>query len=70
MTMTKTSINEISKVIKILFSININRSFKESLRAMTRKESRPIKTKVKAEMDLSLLVSKLKIKWILKGNKN
>ena len=59
-TISKTSNSEISKVIKILFSININKSFKESLRAMTRKESRPIKTKVKAEMDLAFLYPNLK----------
>ena len=60
MTMTKTSNSEISKVIKILFSININKSLKESLRAMTRKESRPIKAKVKAEIDLAFLYPNLK----------
>ena len=59
-TISKTSNSEISKVIKILFSINRNKSFKESLRAMTRKESRPIKTKVKAEMDLAFLYPNLK----------
>ena len=59
-TISKTSNSEISKVIRILFSIIINRSFKESLKAITMKESIPIKAKVKAEMDLAFLYPYLK----------
>lgn len=49
-----------NKLIKILFSTNNNKLYKESLKAITKKEIMAMKAKVMAEIDFALLYPYLK----------
>ena len=60
MTIAKTITITNNKLIKILFSTKNNKLFKESLKAITKKEIMAMKAKVMAEIDFAFLYPYLK----------